>query len=368
MKCEVEFLPVGEGEKAGDCIVVRYGEEHAYSLMVVDGGTLETGDELVQHLRQEFPGVAVIEHVVLTHADGDHASGLRKLFGQFQVRHLWMHVPWLMAEHAQHLFADKHVSKERLAQQIRDEYDILSELVNLAQAYGTTIHQPFEGTAIGPFVVLNPTAFAYAHLLPQFERTPEPDQAALEAAGMWLGKARRKSALRRAIEAVAWTFETYQFETLRDGQVTSASNESSVVLYADCGETRILLTGDAGTKALTWASNAAERLGLVLRDFHFVQIPHHGSRNNVGPTVLNRLIGPIRPEGQPRSFHAFASTPKDSTKHPRKVVLNAFHRRGAAVATTQDGKKVYWGGFAPRVRYGPLNAIPLSATVEKYDP
>ena len=40
MKCEVEFLPVGDGEKAGDCIVVRYGEEHAYHFMVVDGGTL----------------------------------------------------------------------------------------------------------------------------------------------------------------------------------------------------------------------------------------------------------------------------------------------------------------------------------------
>lgn len=367
MKCEVEFLAVGEGEKAGDCIVVRYGDEHTYSLMVVDGGTLETGDELVQHLRKQFSGVGVIEHVVLTHADGDHASGLRKLFGQFQVRNLWLHVPWMMAAQAKHLFSDKTVTTETLARRIRDEYDILSELVTLAQTYGTAIHQPFEGAKIGPFVVLNPSAYVYTHLLPQFERTPEPDQAALEAAGMWLGKARRKSFLRRAIENVTWTFETYQFETLRDRQYTSASNESSVVLYADCGEARILLTGDAGIEALTWAADAADRYGLELRNFQFVQIPHHGSRNNVGPTVLNRLIGPITPEMLPRTFFAFASAPKDSPKHPRRVVLNAFHRRGAMVTTTQDGNKVFWGGFAPRADYGPVSAIPLSTSVEQYD-
>jgi len=367
MNCEIEFLPVGEGEKAGDCIVVRYGEEHDYHLMVVDGGTLETGDALIEHIRQEFPAVTVIEHVVLTHADADHASGLRKLFGQFHVRHVWMHVPWLMAPQALHLFADKGMTAPQLARRLRDEYDILSELVTLAEVHGTMVHQPFEGTRIGPFMVLNPSEYAYAHLLPQFERTPEPDQAALEAARMWLGKARRKSFLRRALDAVNWTFETYQFETLRDGQTTSASNESSVVLYAECDERRVLLTGDAGVEALTWACHAAERRGLRLGAFHFVQIPHHGSRNNVGPTVLNRLIGPATPEQQPRSFFAFASSPKDSAKHPRKVVLNAFHRRGANVVAAQGEKKVFWGGFAPRTRYGPLNTVPLSAIVEQYD-
>ena len=26
MKCEIEFLPVGDASKAGDAIVIRYGE------------------------------------------------------------------------------------------------------------------------------------------------------------------------------------------------------------------------------------------------------------------------------------------------------------------------------------------------------
>jgi len=51
MACEIEFLPVGDGTRAGDAIVIRYGEPDDYKLMVVDGGTTESGENLVAHLR-----------------------------------------------------------------------------------------------------------------------------------------------------------------------------------------------------------------------------------------------------------------------------------------------------------------------------
>lgn len=367
MKCEVEFLPVGEGEKGGDAIVIRYGEEDAYSLMVVDGGNLDSGDQMVAHIRQEFPFMQDIEHVVLTHADADHASGLRRLFGEFRIHHLWMHVPWLLAVEAKELFEDKTLSDDALRKKVKDEYDILSELWDLADAHGTQIHYPFEGANIGPFKVLSPTRYAYLHLLPQFERTPDPDQALITQRNMWLGKATVKNIFAKLFETLTWVFESHEFETLRDGQRTSASNESSVVLYGDFGNHRILLTGDAGENALRWACDAADRLGLPLQSFTFVQIPHHGSRHNVGPAILNRLIGGIVPVDAKTTFAAFASVPKDDAKHPRKIVLNAFTRRGGRVSTTKGGKQVYWGGFAARSNYGPITPIPLSAQVEGYD-
>jgi hypothetical protein len=43
MNCEIEFLPVGDGCKTGDAIVVRYGEVNAWELMVIDGGNLDSG-------------------------------------------------------------------------------------------------------------------------------------------------------------------------------------------------------------------------------------------------------------------------------------------------------------------------------------
>ncbi|EQD50178.1 hypothetical protein B1A_13538, partial [mine drainage metagenome] len=51
MNCEIEFLPVGTGSRPGDAIVVRYGEDNNWQLIVIDGGTLDTGKDLVVHLK-----------------------------------------------------------------------------------------------------------------------------------------------------------------------------------------------------------------------------------------------------------------------------------------------------------------------------
>ena len=116
-----------------------------------------------------------------------------------------------------------------------------------------------------------------------------------------------------------WLSETWTGERLKDGGQTSASNGSSVVLFADFGQgRRALLTGDAGVNALTWSANYAKSQHYVLLQFTFVQIPHHGSRRNVGPTILNELLGPIQAEGLPPRFSAYVSAPKEDDQHPAR--------------------------------------------------
>ena len=44
-------MPVGSGAKPGDAIVIRYGSTDSYELMVVDGGTLDAGIALIEHIR-----------------------------------------------------------------------------------------------------------------------------------------------------------------------------------------------------------------------------------------------------------------------------------------------------------------------------
>ena len=372
MLCEIEFMAVGEGCRAGDAIVIRYGEVNSFKLMVVDGGTAETGEALVTHLRQQFGHGVALEHVVLTHSDADHASGLRELLREVPVGNLWLHIPWLLSSEAIGLFKDKSWTKEDLAAAIKKEYDIISEIVDIALERNVQIHYPFQGSQIGPFTVLSPRRATYLHLLPQFEKTPEPDQELLESANIWIGKAQEgllTELLEKAVAKVSrWLPESWIIELLRDGGRTSASNESSVVLYGDManGE-RVLLTGDAGVNALSWAIQHAEETGLPLRQFSFVQIPHHGSRRNVGPGVLNALLGPIQPVGSTGRFAAFVSSPKEDDQHPRKIVLNAFTRRGGRVHATQGANKVHWGGFPPRPGYTVAQPIPLSARVEAYD-
>lgn len=367
MKCEIEFLPVGSASKAGDAIVVRYGEPHDFKLMLIDGGHAETGEQIVTHLRTQYGADAVLEHVALTHSDGDHASGLRTVLQQVPARNLWLHVPWEHAEQARHLFKGQPTA-DSLRRRIKAEYDIISEVVEHAEAQGTVIRGIFAGADVGPFKVLSPSLHAYTHLLPQFDKTPDPDQAAIAAANMWLGKATLADKFLDAARTIvhAWTNETWYLERLRDGGVTSASNESSAVLYGLFDRGPVLLTGDAGINALHWAAMAAEAYGLPLRRFDFVQVPHHGSRHNMGPEVLTRLLGGIGLEGSPPRFTAIASAPVDTAKHPRQIVLNAFMRRGATVAVTRGESVRYMGGFPGR--YGDVAAatVPFSTVVEEY--
>jgi beta-lactamase superfamily II metal-dependent hydrolase len=371
MRCEVEFLAVGDGSRPGDAIIVRYGDPAAYHLMVVDGGTANCGETLVTHLKKHFGALVSLEHLVLTHSDADHASGLREVLREIPVAHVWLHIPWLLSEHAMHLFKHKGWTKDTLAAAIKKEYDIVAEIVDLAIAQGCQLHYPFQGQQIGPFAVLSPSSTQYLYLLPQFDKTPEPDQRLLETAGVWIGKPSGNPLLvlleKAAAKVQNWVPESWTGERLRDGGVTSASNETSVILYANLDEERrILLTGDAGPQALSWAAAYARANGFPLQSFSFVQIPHHGSRRNVGPSILNQLLGPIQPEGTIR-FTAFVSAPKDDDTHPRKIVLNAFMRRGGKVIATQGTNKIHYGGFPKRDGYVDVEPIPFSSTVEEYD-
>lgn len=119
--------------------------------------------------------------MVLTHSDTDHASGLRQVLREIPIAHVWLHIPWLLSEHAIQLFEHKGWTKDNLAAAIKKEYDIVAEIVGLAIQQGSKLHYPFQGEAIGPVVVLSPSVTQYLQLLPQFDKTPEPDQSLLES-------------------------------------------------------------------------------------------------------------------------------------------------------------------------------------------
>lgn len=369
MDWEIEFHPVGDASKAGDAITVRYGAGGNYSVIVIDGGTDDSGNAVVEHIKTYYGPEAVISDVILSHPDSDHASGLRPIIEAFPVQRLWLHGLWHHAAEMLPLFEDKRWTVEGLAESIRKEYPMIDELINTAMRRGVQLGQPFQGTQIGPFVVLSPRMDRYQHLVPQFRKTPSPNVELLQARNIWLEpKKGLAGVLTRILEAAAtFTSESWSHETLRDGGVTAAENESSTVLLGTFDATRVLLTADAGVYALNWASNVAAAAGIDLRTCRLVQVPHHGSRRNVGPTVLNRLLGPTLPYEQELKI-AVASVPKDDARHPRRVVLNAFKRRGAPVVTTCGKKYRYHSGTMPaRSNEVEARREPFHARVEAYE-
>ena len=139
---------------------------------------------------------------------------------------------------------------------------------------------------------------------------------------------------------------TWGLDVLDDEDTTSAKNNSSVITQLIIDGRRLIFTGDAGVTAL---SQAADQLSSYQQEanLRFIQIPHHGSRRNIGPTVLDRLIGQPLPQGQSRNITAIASTAmKGEPKHPRKAVMNAFTHRGVSALATR-GKTICYSHDAP---------------------
>ena len=57
MKYEIDYMSVGTGEKGGDAIALRYGNFNQASeqhVVVIDGGTKESGQALVTHIKKYY--------------------------------------------------------------------------------------------------------------------------------------------------------------------------------------------------------------------------------------------------------------------------------------------------------------------------
>ena len=359
MGYEIDFMPVGSGERSGDAIAIRYGEYGAYTIHVVDGGTTEAGDAMVEHIREHYGNPSYIDHIVLTHGDDDHSSGLRKVIDEFNIGTIWMNRPWLYAAEIWHLFEDDRMTVESLERRLRDEFPILVEIEATAHRRNIPIYEAFQGAQIGGFIILSPTRMRYLDLIPQFTRTPEADREVGVQNGLAAALAR---AARRMVN---WIVETWGHETLEEDVDTSASNETSVVQISNIDGRRVLMTGDAGVVSLDEAADYAELIGFELPGLHFMQVPHHGSRHNVSPFVLNRWLGMPVQRGEVRDIMAFVSAAEKSETHPRRKVVNAFIRRGATVIPTKGTPMWHYYNMPGRANFSPVMPLEFSDQVEE---
>jgi len=228
---------------------------------------------------------------------------------------------------------------------------------SIARSRGIPILEPFTGLAdeSDSVVVVGPTPYFYESLLPDFRCTPAP-------------KALRtfEELVRNITEAVAGFIEEHwHVETLTDSGETTAENNSSAILLLSVDGDKILLTADAGMPALTQAVDLLDRINFDKSSLVLVQVPHHGSRRNVGPTLLNRLLGPRLTQDMHLRY-AIASVAVDGApKHPSKKVTNAFRRRGAPVSVTAGNTLCKSKNAPQRQGWGSVEALPFYYQVEE---
>ncbi len=357
---EIDFLDV-ESNKSGDAIALRYRIGELTSIHVVDGGFQNTGDSLVSHIRKYYDDPTLIDAVVATHPDGDHAGGLRKVLDEFDVSELWMLRPWEYADEIIDRFS-RFSDVDNLKKRLKEVFPHIAALEDIALEREIPMLEPFQGSKIGVFEVLAPTKERYLDLIVQSDKTPEAvaeaEQATQAALVRMLGSL--AEAARKFVRA-AWGAETFSSEE------TSAENEMSVVQYAYlCGK-RILLTADTGRSGLSEAADYAPSAGLSLPGIDRFQVPHHGSRRNVSSEVLDRWLGPTlsaKPEAGSETFTAIISSAKEDEDHPRKAVVRAMIHRGAKVITT-EGISIRTGHDAPDRGWQPVTPEPYPEEQEE---
>lgn len=321
MGYEIDFVQVGDESKSGDAIALRWGDllhnNGEQFVVVIDGGYAGSGEKLAE-LIETYYKTDTIDLVVSTHPDTDHISGLSHILDSFTVKKLWIHQPWAHNEDIAAKFKDGRVTDESIGRRLKESCDFAWKLYDKAKQKGIVVEEPFSCKTMsisacdGELRILGPSVRYYEELLPQFGGMPESAQTS----SSWGQMARR---------VANWIQELWDKDSIDNEGETSAKNNSSVILEFVYAGKRLLFTADAGIPALEEAV-----LNAGGEELKMVQIPHHGSRRNVGSTVLNSLVGDIVARGSPTTKIAVVSCAKENpdNKHPNKRVLNAFTRRG----------------------------------------
>lgn len=351
---EIDFIPVDSGKKNGDAISIRVVENDITTIYVIDGGTKVSGQNLVNHIKLHY-GTNKVDYLINTHPDLDHISGLRVVMEQLEVKEFWMHKPW---EHAHKIIddiIDNRITVNSLTNRLQNSIKIAKELEEMANKKGIQVIEPFQGKKIGHFYVLSPHADWYTELIKGFNDMPTSDRYT------FIGEAVKKFG-----DSIKTVFENWNIETLTEDGQTSDKNESSVVLFGQLPDNfNVLFTADAGLKSLNKAYDYALSRGDDLKTCKFIQMPHHGGRRNVSPSLLDKLLGEKFSEGSVPSKIAFINTSKDCPEHPKKSVTNAFIRRGVKVIATNGETICKHSGYLAREGWVAVSPLPFYNQVEE---
>ena len=352
---EIDFLPVGDSTKNGDAICLRWGynldddKKRRQWVMVVDGGFFNNGENVVKHI-EKYYGTKQIDVLVNTHPHSDHLNGLEKVVEDCSIKYLVMHRPW---EHAglKDIFNDGRVTSKSIRESLKDGLEKAYNIAVSARNKGAKLCECFtpskwEDLCGVDVYVLNPSKQYYENLLPSFNVTPtdgEDDGA-------------------KRVEFSEKLYPEEWYPLTDDGE-TSADNNSGIVLAFklpdDIGGIA-MLTGDAGIPALDNSVIEAKRQGIDLKgNLKFFQIPHHGSIQNLGPAVLNKIFGiPLEAAKRTKTAYVSVSTGHDN-QHPAKHVINALEDRGVECYMTN--------GSAIRKSFGHVPNRPGWIALEKIE-
>jgi len=338
---EVDFFAVGDGERSGDAIALRYtipGRTEPI-VGVIDAGFLSNGGELVEHIPKYY-GTDRVDFVLSTHPDADHINGMGEVVRELDVRCLLIHRPKL------HGFASNTGAKPA------------EELTKLVEGKGGTVVEPFAGASgwNGSFVIAGPNEAFYEETLAEQTKTGKQAAHVPSFAERFLGTTVTKT-MQKALAS-------FPIETpFGDAGGTNPRNSSSATLSLMIDDRHLMFFGDAGVPAINDAMDHLDTLSRTAFP-RILVLPHHGSRHNLDLATIKRVLGG---HSSDRYGTAVASVSEESD-NPSPRVANAAGRRGYEVAVTRGQTFRYAHNAPPRPGWNaPVTILPPLAETDLDD-
>jgi len=277
---------------SGDALLVHYGTAANPKLMVVDGGFSGTYRNRMKPRLAELkraagdPESLPIDHVVVSHLDGDHITGVLKMFEEledahdqglalpFKVEHLW-HNSFADALDAIAGPTGLPVAPDDLAAEsdaVAASVPQARALRDIADKLGLDGNDPFDGLVIGPEEVDLGHGLGALVVGPDSERLEDLQEE-------WEEDVRDRVEAGELGDAVVASFTD-----------TSVPNLSSIVLLLRFDGHTMLLTGDGrGDHTLAGLQEAGVLDANGNCHVDVLKVPHHGSDHNVDREYFERI-------------------------------------------------------------------------------
>ena len=328
MLYEIDYFPVWLESHWWDAIMIQYGENFDsrddYKVVIIDCWNKDAAEAMIAHLDSHF-WTTKVDLLIATHLHSDHINGFPTLIESLEIWKIVMHQPWNYSNEIKKM-STATIWVKKLETKIEKSLAWLATISELAEKEGIEIFEPFAWELVIEHMWLVwPSEDYYTSLLPSFWNIPVTPKDSIDAqiqkAYQWTTI--QKSLLPESIDMLT--------ETLSDNyEDTTPENNSSMIIYFQPTEDKkFLFTWDAWKDAI---NNALDSYSKYIENIDFLDVPHHGSKRNLGPTILDKL--------NPKT--AFISCPaKWEPKHPSWKVVNALIRRWADVHVIRWGRKLH---------------------------
>lgn len=309
MKLEINMINVQDG----DSIILMLKKGRKKALILIDGGYKKYYPKLKKRLEQVLPNFNnKIDLIICTHYDNDHLGGFEKVIEDYSqiINEIWMHkISETLSDQILKMKSElKEISENNELLDrfkvdlsidndsksiILEGYKDLLRVVEKLKLYGleSKIIEATRGQSLSgfeEFKVISPTLKYYNDYLDELKKEglKEDIRYNVRENKMLLEEnLEENSKTKKMREYLDLIDPCSKLETSSLENSVTATNMVSIVTLLQANNKKYLFTGDAGIETF----ETQDILDDDLKNIDWLDLPHHGSKNNTSKKMLNHF-------------------------------------------------------------------------------